>query len=902
MAGHFVGCVRQRRRATRGSSSTLKPSPPSFTGTVATSVTESIPGSPPPQQQQQLLLHPQRPPPQLASPLPATPATPGAAATAAATPRSATDVTAAADVEAGTGAETAAAVEGPHRQSGAKSRRSKTDSSSEDDGGGGGGSSGSSAPESQSNIGAETQEPARRTSARLRKRAADVAAAAVAAAAPSNVPSAMPPPPPPPPKSSNNAKRTPRAPAGAPSANVGGGAASEPKPPSKRRKRLPAGGGGDAAAATTAGVRGASSSSGGDDDDGAVAAASNDTDGNADKHVAAGDGDGDGEKDPQAAAVEPADMAAGREAGEADTETEEAGEMEEVDGEAKVKRRGKGKKKVEPAGAKPPRRTKAVVQQEVREAANQGRFASHVTLHGVYPHSRSYGPGAVALSLAALATAEEGNAHLAAAAAAAAGVRGNALAAAEDSAVAPAAAAQGMSIAVGGDGSGGNCDSNGSSGGGGGDGGSSSEGTERDGGGAAAGPRSGRTRREGGGGGRQGRGGRCRSRTRAKAAAGGAQEHGAEREDEAAAATAPPQPAVVHPVPAVVPNLGYACLCMTLREYDIFASRDTNRAGFQSRGLPHVSQLALANCRDLRPLIEWNEAHGIRLFRLSSGILPWMSFYRLEQLPDAAEIKQALADAGAAARRYGHRLTFHPSEFTKIASDKPEVVETSVKELEVHSLILDTMGFLPATPFNKINIHVGGVYGDKIASMDRFAKVVLERLSPNCRSRLTVENDDRPSMYSVRDLMYLANKAHIPIVFDFHHHRFCTGGRGRGGPRSALLASWVHRAVATLLCGGGLSEEEAFRLAISTWPPGVRPVVHWSESQEGRRPHAHSDYVSGPINLYGMENEVDVMIESKAKEVALLHYREAALGGRPAVRPELGGGRGPEGPEGGDDD
>ncbi|KXZ55904.1 hypothetical protein GPECTOR_2g1455 [Gonium pectorale] len=144
----------------------------------------------------------------------------------------------------------------------------------------------------------------------------------------------------------------------------------------------------------------------------------------------------------------------------------------------------------------------------------------------------------------------------------------------------------------------------------------------------------------------------------------------------------------------------------------------------------------------------------------------------------------------------------------------------------------------------------------------RDGQVVTERLSPNCRSRLTVENDDRPSMYSVRDLAYLADKARIPIVFDFHHHRFCAGG---------------------------LSEEAAFRLALRTWPTGVRPIVHWSESQEGRRPHAHSDFISGPINLYGMEGEVDVMIESKAKELALLHYREAALSGRAAVRPQLKG-------------
>lgn len=52
-------------------------------------------------------------------------------------------------------------------------------------------------------------------------------------------------------------------------------------------------------------------------------------------------------------------------------------------------------------------------------------------------------------------------------------------------------------------------------------------------------------------------------------------------------------------------------------------------------------------------------------------------------------------------------------------------VTQSVGELEVHSRIFDEMGFLPATPYNKINIHVGGTYGDKDAALERFSKVGL---------------------------------------------------------------------------------------------------------------------------------------------------------------------------------
>ena len=91
----------------------------------------------------------------------------------------------------------------------------------------------------------------------------------------------------------------------------------------------------------------------------------------------------------------------------------------------------------------------------------------------------------------------------------------------------------------------------------------------------------------------------------------------------------------------------------------------------------------------------------------------------------------------------------------------------------------------------------------------------------------------------------------IPIVFDYHHHPFCTGGQ---------------------------TEQEALETAISTWPEGITPVVHYSESRSEEqkdasiKPQAHSDYVYRQINTYG--NDVDIMIEAKAKELALFRYIE----------------------------
>ena len=76
---------------------------------------------------------------------------------------------------------------------------------------------------------------------------------------------------------------------------------------------------------------------------------------------------------------------------------------------------------------------------------------------------------------------------------------------------------------------------------------------------------------------------------------------------------------------------------------------------------------------------------------------------------------------------------------------------------------------------------------------------------------------------------------------------------------------------------GGWTEKEAFYAALETWPKGVRPAVHWSESQEERRPSAHSDYIQGPMNLHGKERDVDVMIEAKCKERTLLRFRDETM-------------------------
>jgi UV DNA damage endonuclease len=293
-------------------------------------------------------------------------------------------------------------------------------------------------------------------------------------------------------------------------------------------------------------------------------------------------------------------------------------------------------------------------------------------------------------------------------------------------------------------------------------------------------------------------------------------------------------------------KLGYACINISMGK-KVTTNRSMIKRTFEARGLDYVSELTLANARDIIKILQWNLDNGIIFFRLSSAIIPWGDKLDISKLKDLKEIKSELKKAGDFATKHGIRINSHPGPFVVLTSPNETVVKNAIADLEMHALIFDMMG-LAQTPYNNINIHCNGVYGDKTAARDRFVKN-FKRCSPGVQKRLTVENDDKASMYSVKDLMYIHERTGIPIVFDYHHHQFCTGD---------------------------MSEEDALKLAATTWPEGITPEVHYSESKAlhennpKEKPQAHSDYINRLPDTYGLE--VDIMVEAKAKEKAILPF------------------------------
>ena len=292
-------------------------------------------------------------------------------------------------------------------------------------------------------------------------------------------------------------------------------------------------------------------------------------------------------------------------------------------------------------------------------------------------------------------------------------------------------------------------------------------------------------------------------------------------------------------------EIGYACINMTLgsQKPKITTNRGMVRKTFDQRGIAYVSELALQNVRDLAEIVKWNYKNGINFYRMSSDMFPWMSEYNFSDLPDYNKIKNILAFVGTLATKYNQRLTFHPGPFNVLCSPNEDVVLRTINDLNKHSEIMDLIG-LSITPYNKINIHIGGVYGDKESAMSRWVKN-FHSLNENTKKRLTVENDDKQSAYTVRYLMFIYQETGIPIVFDYHHHT-------------------CHP--------DGMTHQEALSMAMSTWPKDITPIVHISEPRDEKNFRAHHDYVVNEVNTYGFD--VDIMMEAKAKELSVLEYNK----------------------------
>jgi UV DNA damage endonuclease len=302
----------------------------------------------------------------------------------------------------------------------------------------------------------------------------------------------------------------------------------------------------------------------------------------------------------------------------------------------------------------------------------------------------------------------------------------------------------------------------------------------------------------------------------------------------------------------MIGKLGYCCINLSLsdgvsKKERVGVNRSMTKKTFEEKGIEYVSELVLLNVKDLRKILIWNSEMGIKMYRMSSDMFPWMSEYEIEDLPDFAEILEMLQECGELAKSTGQRITFHPSPYGVLASLNENVVEKAIKELEQHAQIMDLMGLERSLQY-PINIHVNTTKPSKEEAAERFCKN-FGLLSESVQKRLVVEIDDKKSQYTSVDLYEMIyKKIGIPVTFDYLHN----------------------------LCNPPeLSEKDSLFLCLSTWPEDISPLTHYSESRKlfedkSSKELAHTDWIYSKIETYG--RNFDTELEVKMKDKALLKY------------------------------
>lgn len=258
-----------------------------------------------------------------------------------------------------------------------------------------------------------------------------------------------------------------------------------------------------------------------------------------------------------------------------------------------------------------------------------------------------------------------------------------------------------------------------------------------------------------------------------------------------------------------------------------------------------------------------------RMLRMGSDMLPAYTEKNFGHLTKTNYITDRIASRlstiGDKARKNDVRLSMHPGQFTVLASDNPDIVESSIEEFEYHADIVRYMGYGQQFQDFKINIHISGRQGPA------GIKAVLSRLSKEARNCITIENDE--NRWGLSDSLELADD--VALVLDVHHH-WCREGE------------YIE------------VNDDRVKRVIDSWR-GVRPAMHLSMSRDdylhGHRTdvlpdyhqlletghkkgklRAHSDYIwnSAVTDWAGsFRNDFDIMVEAKAKNLASIPFEEA---------------------------
>ena len=253
------------------------------------------------------------------------------------------------------------------------------------------------------------------------------------------------------------------------------------------------------------------------------------------------------------------------------------------------------------------------------------------------------------------------------------------------------------------------------------------------------------------------------------------------------------------------------------------------------------------NLKNTKRILYYNAANEIPLYRLSSSLVP------LATHPDVdwdfiTPFQEQWRELGQLVKQFKLRVSFHPNQFTLFTSPREEVTINAIKDMTFHYKMLEAMDALDTS---LINIHIGGAYGDKDTSLQRFQQNI-QQLPLAIKNQMTLENDDKT--YNVRETLITCEQENIPMILDYHHHM--------ANKEDIDLALYLER-------------------IFKTWKNRrMVPKVHISSPKSTLVFRSHADFVSFDFVLpflkmaKNLNQDFDVMIEAKQKNLAMFKLIE----------------------------
>lgn len=284
-------------------------------------------------------------------------------------------------------------------------------------------------------------------------------------------------------------------------------------------------------------------------------------------------------------------------------------------------------------------------------------------------------------------------------------------------------------------------------------------------------------------------------------------------------------------------SIGYACLTIGEDEVSYKTCRIKNATP------DNLKTIIAHNLNSLEKAIDYNYANNIKIFRISSDIIPFGSNKKViinwKQI-FSSELKKI----GKKIKKYQIRVSMHPGQYTIINSPNEIVVKNAISDLKYHCDFLDS---IETDWTSKIVLHIGGIYGDKSLAVKRFLDN-YQNIDARIKKRLVIENDDKS--YNINDVLEISKILNIPVVYDNLHNRVNNYDESKND------LYWIKK------CSTTWKKEDG------------RQKIHYSEQDTEKRLGSHSFTINENdfLKFYkSIKNfNVDIMLEVKDKDLSAI--------------------------------